>query len=94
MNIDLTRLRSGVDKKTVIDITYSFDKETLGKDIKSLDNVKISGEITRNSMDDYILDVNVKGTAIMSCAITLKDVPYDFDINLHAIISFLLFSYR
>ena len=83
MNIDLTRLRSGVDKKTVIDITYSSDKETLGKDIKSLDNVKISGEITRNSMDDYILDVNVKGTAIMSCAITLKDVPYDFDININ-----------
>lgn len=83
MNIDLTRLRSGVDKKTDIDITYSFDKEMLGSDIKSLDNVQILGEITRNSMDDYVLDVNVKGTAILECAITLKDVPYDFDIDIN-----------
>ena len=83
MNIDLTRLRSGVDKKTDIDIIYSFDKEMLGSDIKSLDNVKILGEITRNSMDDYVLDVNVKGTAILECAITLKDVPYDFDIDIN-----------
>jgi len=83
MNIDLTRLRSGVDKKVVIDLNYSFDKEMLGNDIKSLDNVKISGEITRNSMDDYILNVNIKGTAILTCAITLKDVPYDFNIDIN-----------
>lgn len=83
MNIDLTRLRSGVDKKVVIDLNYSFDKEMLGNDIKSLDNVKISGEITRNSMDDYILNVNIKGTAILTCTITLKDVPYDFNIDIN-----------
>lgn len=83
MNIDLTRLRSGVDKKVVIDLDYSFDKEILGNDIKSLDNIKISGEITRNSMDDYILNVNIKGTAILACSITLKDVPYEIDINLN-----------
>ncbi len=83
MNIDLTRLRSGVDKNVTIDIDYSFPKEMLGSDIKSLNNVKISGEITRNNMDDYILDVNVKGTAILECAITLKDVPYDFDIDIN-----------
>ena len=83
MNIDLTRLRSGIDKKVVLDFSYSFDKEMLGSDIKSLDNVKISGEIRRNSMDDYILDVNVKGIAILTCAITLKDIPYKFDININ-----------
>ncbi len=83
MNIDLTRLRSGIDKEVLIDTTYSFDKETLGNDIKSLDNVKISGRITRNSMDDYVLDLEVKGTAILTCAITLKDVPYDFEYELN-----------
>lgn len=83
MNIDLTRLRSGIDKKVVLDFSYSFDKEMLGSDIKSLDNVKISGEIRRNSMDDYILDVNVKGIAILTCTITLKDIPYKFDININ-----------
>ena len=83
MDIDLTRLRSGVDKEVVIDTTYSLDKETLGNDIKSLDDVKISGRITRNSMDDYVLDLKVKGTAILTCAITLKDVPYDFEYELN-----------
>ena len=83
MNIDLTRLRSGIDKKVIISLDYSFNKEKLGNDIKSLDNVKVTGEITRNNMDDYILDVNIKGTAILSCAITLKDVPYDFDIDIN-----------
>lgn len=82
MNIDLTRLRSGVDKNIPIDISYSFDRETLGNDIKSLDNVKIVGEIYRNSIDDYILVLKIKGTAILTCAITLKDVPYEFEIDL------------
>lgn len=82
MNIDLTRLRSNIDKKVLIDITYSFDKEILGNDIKSLDNVKIKGEITKNSLDDYILKVNIKGIAILPCRVTLKDVPYEIDINI------------
>ena len=82
MNIDLTRLNSNIDKKVLIDITYSFDKEILGNDIKSLDNVKIKGEITKNSLDDYILKVNIQGTAILPCRITLKDVPYEININI------------
>lgn len=82
MNIDLTRLRSGIDKCVNIDINYSFDKEMLNSDIRSLDDVKITGTITRNSLDDYILNVDIKGTAILICAVTLKDVPYEFDINL------------
>ena len=83
MNIDLTRLRSGIDRVVKIDIDYSFDKETLTQDIKSLDNVKIVGEIKRNNIDEYILNVNIKATAILTCAITLKDVPYEIDINLN-----------
>ena len=83
MNIDLTRLRSGIDKNVPIDINYSFDKEMLGNDIKSLDNIKIIGEIKRNSLGDYILDVDIKGIAILPCTITLKDVPYELNININ-----------
>ena len=83
MNIDLTRLRSGIDSFVNIDFNYSFDKEMLGNDIRALDNVKIIGEITRSNLDEYILNVNIKGTAILVCAITLKDVPYDFNIELN-----------
>ena len=81
MNIDLTRLRSGVDKYVDINLTYSFSEEELNKSgIKSLNDVLIKGTIKRNALDDYVLDVNVKGTAILTCAITLKDVPYEFNI--------------
>ena len=83
MDIDLTRLRSGIDAYVLIDTTYSFDKESLGNDIKALDDINISGSITRNSIDDYILNLKVKGTAILTCAITLKDVPYDFEFELN-----------
>ena len=56
-------------------------EEELNKSgIKSLNDVLITGTIKRNTLDDYVLDVNVKGTAILTCAITLKDVPYGFDI--------------
>ncbi len=83
MNIDLTRLRSGIDKFVSIDLTYSFKDEYLNDEIRTLDDVKITGEITRGNLDDYILNVNIKGTAILICPVTLKDVPYDFDINLN-----------
>lgn len=70
MNIDLTRLRSGVDKFTAIDLVYSFDKDMLNRNgIKSLNDVTINGTITRNSLDDYVLDVNVKGTAVLTLSL-------------------------
>ncbi len=84
MNIDLTRLRGGVDKYTGIDFEYSFTTEQLDKsDIKELNNVKIKGIVTRDSLGEFVLDVNVKGTAILECAITLKDVPYSFDFTIN-----------
>lgn len=84
MNIDLTRLRSGVDKNVELDLNYSFSEEQLAKSgIKALNNVSIKGLIKRNSLGDYVLDVNVKGLAILECAVTLKDVPYEFDININ-----------
>ena len=40
MNIDITRLKSGIDSQVEIDMLYSFDKEMLKKtDIISLDNI-------------------------------------------------------
>ena len=81
MEIDLLRLRNGIDKKIDINTNYSFSKdELLGTDVTSLDDAHIEGEITLNALGELYLSLEVTGTMIIPCAITLKPVPYPFDI--------------
>ncbi len=83
MNIDLTRLRNKIDSILDIDLTYSFSEDELkNTDIKKLDNVSIKGYIKRNSLDEYEININIIGTMVLECAITLKDVNYDFNIEI------------
>jgi uncharacterized protein len=80
MIFDLLRLKNGIDKKVVIDETYSFTEEQLkGTDLSKLDDVHIEGEITLNSIGELYLSIEVYGTMIIPCAITLKPVEYPFD---------------
>ena len=81
MNYDLLRLKNGIDKKVIVDENYSFTEEQLkGTDLISLDDVHIEGEITLNAIDELYLSLEVSGTMIIPCAITLKPVEYPFDI--------------
>ena len=83
MNIDLTRLRNKIDSILDIDLIYSFSEDELkNTDIKKLDNVSIKGYIKRNSLDEYEININIIGTMVLECAITLKDVNYDFNIEI------------
>ena len=51
MNYDLTRLNNNIDKSITINETYSFSSEELkGTDLLKLDNVKINGELFKNSL--------------------------------------------
>ena len=81
MIFDLLRLKNGIDKKVVIDETYSFTEEQLkGTDLSKLDDVHIEGEITLNSIGELYLSIEIYGTMIIPCAITLKPVDYPFNI--------------
>ena len=81
MEIDLLRLRNGIDKKIDINTNYSFSKdELLGTDVTSLDDAHIEGDITLNALCELYFSLEVTGTMIIPCAITLKPVPYPFDI--------------
>ncbi len=83
MNIDITRLRSGLEDYILIDETYSFSEDELrDSSILKLDNVKIDGDITKNSIDEYIINVVVKGTMVLPCSVSLKPVDYDFSIQI------------
>ena len=91
MNIDITRLKSGIDSQVEIDMLYSFDKEMLKKtDIISLDNISVKGYITSNSIDDYDLDVNVDGIMVLPSSLTLEPTDYKFSIKIEGNIDELL----
>ena len=58
MNVDITRLKSGIDSNVLIDLNYSFTKEQLeNTNILELNDVKIKGELT-NGIEDYHLKLN------------------------------------
>ena len=83
MNYDLTRLNNNIDKSITINETYSFSSEELkGTDLLKLDNVKINGELFKNSLGNIELNVVVDGVMVLPCAITLKPVDYPFNIEI------------
>ena len=72
MIIDLTRLKGGVEEYTEFEFNYSFSEDELkNTEIIRLDNVNISGEITKNSLNDYYLDLNINGIMVLPCAVSL-----------------------
>ncbi len=81
MNFNLMRLRNGIDKQIKVNEKYTFQEEQLKKyGVSKLEDVIIEGEITLNPLKELYLSLNVKGTMIIPCAITLKPVSYPFDI--------------
>ena len=77
MKIDLNYLnrfgKMNIDSDFVIEEDYY--KNT---DIRKLENLHVSGEVSVD-YDDYInLNVKITGRMILPCAMTLNDVPYDF----------------
>ena len=79
MNIDITRLKHGIveyiDINEKIDIT-KFNLENT--DIISLKEVNVSGIITKDNLDNYLLDLKIDGIMVLPCSITLKPVDYVF----------------
>jgi len=83
LNIDITKLKSGLDDYITIDETYSFSKEELeNSSILELNECEINGEITKNSIDEYIINIMVKGTMILPCSVSLKPVKHDFQVQI------------
>ncbi len=83
MNIDLLRLKNNVDKIIEIDEDISFkDYDFSGTDLIDLKDVHVSGNLTKDSMDDICLYLSVSGIMILPCAITLEDVTYNFSFNI------------
>ena len=83
MYYDLIRLNNNIDKFIEVNETYSFTQDEIkGTDLLKLDDVKIEGEITKNSLGNIELNLDVEGVMVLACAITLKPVNYPFSIQI------------
>ena len=95
MQFDLIRLNNNIDKFIEVNEVYSFNKEQLsGTDLLKLDDVKIEGEIFKNSLGNIELYLNVEGEMVLPCAITLKPVKYPFSIEISGEIEELMENFE
>lgn len=83
MHFDLVRLNNNIERTISINETYSFTQDELkGTDLLKLDDVKVEGELFKNSLGNIELSVDVEGVMVLPCAITLKPVNYPFVIQI------------
>ena len=80
MKIDLIKLKNNIDKNIIIDKQINFEKKLLeNTDLIDIKNVHVTGELTKDSMNDIIIYLKITGTFILPCAITLEPVDYKFE---------------
>jgi len=83
MNIDLLRLKNNVDKIIEINEELEFQKDQLeNTELLDLKDVKATGELKKDSMDDITLYLNVTGTMYLPCALTLESVEHKFEFTI------------
>jgi len=83
MKIEIIRLMSNLDEYIDIDEYYTFNESYLSKtDLLRLDNVHISGSITKDNLDNLILSLKIEGVMVLPCSVTLEPVDYPFTVEL------------
>lgn len=77
MKLDLNYLNRF--SKLEIDEDVVFDESYLEKsEIRRLNNVHVSGIVEVDYEDNINLSLNITGTMVLPCAVTLNDVEYEF----------------
>lgn len=85
MKIDLRKLYAlnNIEINSEVIIPKDYYKTT---DIIKVSPLKVNGNIFINNLDEIELNIDIKGTFILPCAISLEEVPYNFNIILNEII--------
>jgi uncharacterized protein len=87
MNINLTKLVTGLEKEIVINDKVSIPKEYLNNtEIRDISDVKIEGIIFPHDNNNFEINLNIKCNLVLPCSISLKDVDYKLDFDLNEII--------
>ena len=85
--IDISLLLSNVLEEIKINEELIFDNTYLeNTNIISISPVKISGAVSKDNLENLVLNLNVKGEMILPCSISLEPVNYPFSIDLSEII--------
>ena len=78
MKIDLNYLnrfsKLDIDQEVSLSDEYLKDSE-----IRELRNIIVTGIISIDYEDNLIINLNINGVMVLPCAVTLKDVDYEFD---------------
>ena len=88
MKIDLTLIN--YNKKDIINIDEDlyFSKDDLNRtEIIDLQDVHVSGKIYKDSVDNLVLELALKGIMIVPCSRTLKPTKYEFETDIEENIS-------
>lgn len=79
--IDLTPLYSGVLNNISLDGEYSIPKERIiDPRIINLSKISVKGNISKD-VDDYKINMIIKGDMTINDSITLEEIKYPFDIE-------------
>ena len=82
MLLDLTKLQNRKENELIFNEVISLDEELYKETgIRSLSPLDVSINIHRVTDSDYSMDLNIKGTMILPCSVTLKDVNYPFEVK-------------
>ena len=83
MEFDLIRLKNKLDAYISIDAEVTIPKEWIeDTELLDLKDVRVVGDITLDALDEYEISMEVTGTMILPCAITLKPVEYPFQLKI------------
>lgn len=83
MNIDITRLRNGVDKTISIKENIKISDEKIKEaGLIDIENLDIDILLYKNAILDICAKLKISGELIMPCSVTLKPVKHEFFIDL------------
>ena len=77
MNIDITRLKSGIED--TIEIDQDIDIDVTNTEIIELKETKLKGIISKDS-EGYYMDTVLSGIMTLPCSVTLKPVEVVFEV--------------
>ncbi len=81
--MDLTALFQNHSTSIPVQEVVCFEKEEIkGTDIEKLENVSVTGQITKNDVDMITCDLEVAGTMFLKDAISNEVVPYPFSFSI------------
>ena len=90
MKIDITKLKSNIIDSIDIDESVMYEEYMKEKGILNLENVKVTGYLSKHDEEDYYLNVRVYGKMVLPCSISLKPTDYNFDFEIEGNVAELL----